>query len=172
MTLELTRADNGSAHTALRRAIVGAVGVLIIASLRSYEPWPLVWVPGVLLGLWLCVASLIGYLRARPHASTALMPRRRFIPLRFSGTTGRFQLRPRGDGRRVEVLAGEDLVVEVNAAGMEDEIILHVDAVPDRELGDLGAAIGEAIESAAAADEDPPDCCFHLEEQAGWPTAE
>jgi hypothetical protein len=106
-----------------------------------------------LLGLWLCVASLIRFasLRAEPRAETLLS-----IPLRFSGDLGRFELRPRGDGRRVEVRAGQEVVAEAIATDERDELVLNTGLVADSDLDAFGAALGQAIEMAAAADEDRP----------------
>jgi hypothetical protein len=103
------------------------------------------------------VASLITYFGMRLQESQTTMGRRAPIPLRFSGPTGRFALRARGDGRTVEVIAGPQVVAKVIAADLGDEIVLHADAVTDNELEDLGSAIGQAIEMAAAADEDGAD---------------
>lgn len=142
--------------TALGQALIGAVGVLLglLATTRGFGP--LAW-GTALLALWLCTASLISYFGMPLPQSAAEVSRRRLIPLRFSGPTGRFGLRPRGDGRKVEVTAGSEVVAEVIAADLRDEIILHFDAVEDGELPDLGSALGQAIEMAAAADEDSAD---------------
>ena len=152
-----------SPMTALSQAVVGAGAVLIVVLVPARDLGPVAWGPA-LIGLWLCVASLINYfdLRlARPFSSPASAPsapRRSLIPLRFSGPTGRFVLRPRGDGRKVEVVAGPAVVAEVSATDLRDEIVLHTETVPEEELADLGSAIGQAIEMAAAADEETPDC--------------
>jgi hypothetical protein len=138
--------------TTLSRALLGALPMLMIAFLPS--PWLLAWGVVALLGLWLCVASLISYFGMRLQNSTTTMPHRAPIPLRFSGPTGRFALRACGDGRKVEIVAGSHIVAEVIAADLGDEIVLHADAVPDHELEELGSAIGQAIDIAATADED------------------
>jgi hypothetical protein len=57
----------------------------------------------------------------------------------------------------VEVVAGPAVVAEVRATDLRDEIVLHAETVPEEELADLGSAIGQAIEMAAAADEETPD---------------
>jgi hypothetical protein len=141
--------------TALSRAVLGVLPMLIVALMPS--PWLLPWCVVALFGLWLCVASLITYFGMRLQESQTTMGRRAPIPLRFSGPTGRFALRARGDGRTVEVIAGPQVVAKVIAADLGDEIVLHADAVTDNELEDLGSAIGQAIEMAAAADEDGAD---------------
>jgi hypothetical protein len=149
--------DDSSPVTALSRALLGTVGVLIALLVPDRDLGPLVWGPA-LLALWLCTASLISYFGMRLRQSEGAVARRRFIPLRFaSGPTGRFALRPRGDGRKVEVTAGPQVVAEVIASDVRDEIVLHAEAVPDEELRDLGSAIGQAIEMAAAADEERAD---------------
>jgi hypothetical protein len=106
-----------------------------------------------LLGAWLCVASAIRYAALRAESRPE---RSWWIPLRFSGDIGRFKLRPRGDGRRVEVRAGQEVVAEAIATDERDELVLNTDLVADSELDALGAALGQAIEMAAAADEDQP----------------
>ena len=157
MTAEPTYPNDNSPVIALSRAVLGAVPLLLVALVPPIDRWPPVWLPAALLGLWLLVASFITYLRqALPHGSVT-MPRRPLIPLRFSGPTGRFALRQRGDGRRVEVIAGPQVVAEVIATDVRDEIVLNADTVPDVELSDLGSAIGQAIEMVAAADEDAAD---------------
>jgi hypothetical protein len=105
-----------------------------------------------LLGVWLLFASLIRYAALRRRL---LMPMfRRPIPIRFSGYLGRFTLRVRGDGRRVEVHAGADIVAEAVATDERDELVVDLEAVDDAEIDALGAAIGAAIEMVAEADED------------------
>ena len=156
MTSELTNVDEPPAATALFQAVLGAVAVLIIALMATSDRGPVAFSAG-LLGLWLLAASLISYVRqAHPHSATT-MPRRPLVPLRFSGPTGRFALRQRGDGRRVEVIAGPEVVAVLTATDVRDEIVLNADMVPDAELDELGSAIGQAIEMVAVADEDGAD---------------
>ena len=137
---------------ALLRAVLGASFVLIVA-LLPIPPWQLI--PAALLGIWLSFGTLIRYvgLRAarRSPADTS-----RSVPLRFSGPIGRFRMRPYGDGRRIEVRAGSQVVAEVIAADERDEIVLNLETVADSELDAFGTALGRAIEMAAAADEDRP----------------
>lgn len=158
MTTELTHERERPTVTPLLRAALGAFVVLLIVLLPSQEPWFLAW-GAALLGGWLCVASLLTYLPPRrprvPRAGRD--PRRPTIPLRFSGSTGRFVLRVRGDGRRVEVRSGPEIVAEVIAADSGDEIVVYPDIVPDNDLEHLGSAIGQAIEMAEAADGDRPE---------------
>lgn len=107
-----------------------------------------------LLGLWLFSASLIHYAALR---SEPALGRIRWIPLRFTGDLGRFQLRPRGDGRRVEVRAGSQVVAEAIANADGDQLLVDFDAASDSELEAFGTAIGQAIEMVVAADGDCPD---------------
>ena len=74
-----------------------------------------------------------------------------FIPLRFSGPTGRFTLRRRGDGRHVEIVSEGVVLAEVKATDLQDEI--EFQAVPPDGLEELGSAIGQAIGMASDADE-------------------
>ncbi|MDP9468458.1 MAG: hypothetical protein M3P32_06930 [Chloroflexota bacterium] len=105
-----------------------------------------------LLGVWLLFASLIRYAALRRRL---LMPMfRRPIPIRFSGNLGRFTLLVRGDGRRVQVRAGADVVAEAVATDERDELVVDLEEVDDAELDALGAAIGAAIEMVAVADQD------------------
>jgi len=108
-----------------------------------------------LLGVWLAFASLIRFLSlyAEPHVRGEA---RRWIPISFSGELGRFELRSRGDGRRVEVRAGPEVVAEAIATDEGDELVLNVPMVAEAELEAFGSAVGQAIEMAAAADEDRP----------------
>lgn len=138
-------------RVALIRAALGASVVLAIALLPLRSSGLNV---AALLGVWLAFAWLIRYaalIGDRP-ASRML----RWIPLRFSGPIGSFGLRPRGDGRQVEVRAGSVIVAQVIAKDDGDEIVLESEAVADSELEAFGAALGQAIEMAAAADEDRP----------------
>ncbi len=139
--------------TALTHAVIGAAGVATVALIPGHEPPLLLWGSG-LLSVWLCVAGLAMYVALRRRPASESHSRSLWIPLRFSGSTGRFALRPRGDGRRVEVIAGEQIVAEVVATDMGDAIIVDAEAIPEDEVGYLGSAIGQAIEVAAAADED------------------
>lgn len=137
---------------ALLRAVIGGSVLLVIALLPS-RSWQLY--PTALLGLWLCVASLIHYASMAGKRSAA--PRtRRWIPLRFSGSIGRFRLRPRGDGRRIEVRAGSEVLAEVIAGDDGDQLVFDPEKIPDSELEAFGTAIGQAIEMVAAAEEDRP----------------
>ena len=106
-----------------------------------------------LLGIWLVFALLIRYVGLR---GARPLSRGRWIPLRFTGELGRFQLRSRGDGRRVEVRSGVEVVAEAIATDEGDELLVDFEAAEDSELDAFGAAIGQAIEMAAAADADRP----------------
>ncbi len=137
---------------ALVCALLGATLVLVVALLPTR---PVLSYPMVLLGIWLCFAALIRY--AALIAERASLPESRaWIPLRFSGPIGRFRLRPRGDGRRVEVRAGSQVVAEVIADDGGDQLVFDPTALADSELEAFGTALGQAIEMAAAADEDRP----------------
>ena len=103
-----------------------------------------------LIGVWLLFASLIRYAALQRRIPMPTFPRP--IPIRFGGNLGRFTLRALGDGRRVEVRAGADVVAEAVATDEHDELILDLDTVDDTELDALGAAIGQAIDMVAVAD--------------------
>jgi hypothetical protein len=107
-----------------------------------------------LIGAWLLIASLIRY--AALHRRLQMPTFRRPIPIRFGGNLGRFTLRARGDGRRVEVRVGAEVVAEAVATDERDELVVDLEAVDDAELDAFGSAIGEAIEMVAVADEDRP----------------
>ena len=149
--MTLAPATMTSRH-ALFRAVLSASFVLIIA-LLPIPPWQLL--PAALLGVWLSFASLIRYVGLRA-ARVSPAETSRSVPLRFSGPIGRFRLRPYGDGRRIEVRAGSQVVAEVIAADEGDEIVLNPEMVADSELEAFGTALGQAIEMAAAADDDRP----------------
>jgi hypothetical protein len=136
---------------ALLWALVGVSFVLVIALLPIP---PMERSSAALLGVWLCFASVIRYLTLRTKASPEAY---RWIPLRFSGELGRFELRPRGDGRRVEVRAGPEVIAEAIATDEQDVLVFNNPDVADSELEAFGTALGQAIEMAAAADEDGPD---------------
>jgi hypothetical protein len=105
----------------------------------------------VLLGAWLVIGTLIRHAAShQPAAPEALRP----IPIRFSGTLGRFQLRARGDGRRVEVTTGDAIVAELIARDEGDELIVDFSLADEPDAEAFGAAIGLAIEMVAAADQD------------------
>lgn len=157
MTAEPTYPNDNSPVIALSRAVLGAVPLLLVALVPPIDRWPPVWLPAALLGLWLCAASMVSYFSMRVSRPGMARWTRPLIPLRFSGPTGRFALRQRGDGRKVEVIAGPQVVAELTASDDGDALVVHADMVPDAELGDLGSAIGQAIEMVAAADEDSAD---------------
>ena len=150
-------------HHALIRAVGSASFVLTIA-LWPIPPSQLL--ATALLGVWVFFASLIRYvgLHAEPTSPAETF---RSVPLRFSGPIGRFRLRPYGDGRRIEVRAGSQVVAEVNAADDGDAILLNPETVADSELDAFGAALGQAIEMAAAAEEDRP-AERHVAGPASW----
>jgi hypothetical protein len=118
-----------------------------------------------LVGVWILFAALTRYAGLRAVARP--LTRSRWIPLRFTGELGRFQVRSRGDGRRVEVRAGVDVVAEAIATDDGDELLVDFEAPDDSELDAFGTAIGQAIEMAAAADADRP-AERHVAGPASW----
>jgi len=148
-------ADAGSLKRAKRMTLyaVALASLSVVVALVTPAA-PAIRFAAALIGLWLLFASLIRYaaLRRRLHMPTFRRP----IPIRFGGNLGRFTLRARGDGRRVEVRAGAEVVAEAVATDERDELVLDLEAVDDAELEAFGSAIGEAIEMVAVADEDRP----------------
>jgi hypothetical protein len=104
--------------------------------------------------MWLCVAGLLIYLCYFRMFRSALRsrPRSVSIPLRFAGSTGRFSLRPRGNGSRVEIVTGDAVVAEIVATDLGDEIVVDTAEVADGDVVYLGSAIGQAIDMAASAE--------------------
>ena len=137
-------------HHSLLVALTAALYVLVML-LSPLQPMQRH--AAALFGIWLCIASLIQYAALRTKSSRKPI---RWIPLRFSGDLGRFELRPRGDGRRVEIRAGSEIVAEAIASDEGDELVVDLEATSDAELEAFGAAIGQAIAMVAAADEDRP----------------
>ena len=105
----------------------------------------------LLLGTWLAFGALIRCVA--PYHMAAPKPLRA-IPIRFSGGLGRFELRSRGDGRRVEVRTGEAVVAELIARDEGDELVIDFSLADEPDVDAFGAAIGLAIEMVAAAEED------------------
>jgi hypothetical protein len=105
----------------------------------------------VLLGTWLVIGTLIRHVASHRQAAPEALPP---IPIRFSGTLGRFRLRPRGDGRRVEVTSGDAIVAELIARDEGDELIVDFSLADEPDVDAFGAAIGLAIEMVVAADQD------------------
>ena len=149
MTSVLSNPTENSPVIALSRAVLGTVPMLLAALAPDPHAWLLNWLPATLLGLWLSAASLVSYFTMRMGTAKWTRP---LIPLRFSGPTGRFVLRRLRNGRRVEVVAGPQVVAELTATDVGDEIVVNAGMVSDAELGDLGSAIGQAIEMVAAAE--------------------
>jgi hypothetical protein len=116
----------------------------------------------LLLGTGLIAGALVRQLSF--HDLGTLEPLR-WIPVRFSGGIGRFELHSRGDGRHVEVRSGTALVAELIATDEGDELVVDFDLAGDPEVDAFGAAIGLAIEMVAAADEAMP-----AKPQPGGPT--
>ena len=136
---------------AVLRAALGVVALFVVTSLETYEPQHIALV--VLLGAaWLLTSSVVhlaalrlgGWLRSVRRAPT--------IPLRFTGSMGRFVLRRLERGARVEVHAGMEVVAEVVAGESGDEVLVYdIAGVAESELPELGSAIGQAIEITVAA---------------------
>ena len=118
----------------------------------------------ILLGIWLVFGALIRHVASR--ATAALEPLR-WIPIRFSGDLGRFEVRSRGDGRRVEVRTGEAVVAKLIARDEGDELVVDFGLADDPDVDAFGTAIGLAIEIVAAADQDLPA----TQELVGPPTS-
>jgi hypothetical protein len=139
-----------------KRTALSAVSLatLFVVALLLLPVSPTIRSAAALIGAWLLVASLIRY--AGLHRRLSMPTFRRPIPIRFSGNLGRFTLRSRGDGRRVEVRAGGEVVAEAIATDERDELVVDLEAVDDADIDALGAAIGEAIEMVVVADEDRP----------------
>ena len=145
---------NNLAGQAPRRVLLVAVTAALFVLVTLLSPLqPIQHQVAALLGTWLCIASLIRYVGLRAESSREPI---RWIPVRFSGDLGRFELRARGDGRRVEVRVGSEVVAEAIASDEGDELVLDFEAASDSELEAFGAAIGQAIEMVAIADEDRP----------------
>jgi hypothetical protein len=133
---------------ALRGALVGATGLLAISILPADSSW--IAQAGILLAIWLCLGSMLVYVAE--HRTRPQRVRLPLIPLHFSGPTGRFTLRRRGDGRQVEIVSDGVVLAEVKATDLRDEIELH-EAVASEEIEELGSAIAQAIEIVSDADE-------------------
>lgn len=131
-----------------------ALATIFVVALLLIPAAPSIRYAAALIGAWLLVASLIRY--AGLHRRLSMPTFRRPIPIRFTGNLGRFTLRSRGDGRRVEVHAGDEVVAEAIATDERDELVVDLEAIDDAEIDALGAAIGEAIEMVVVADEDRP----------------
>jgi hypothetical protein len=129
---------------------IGVVAVVLGLVLRDDHPGRYAV---LLLGTWLVFGALIRYVASDAMAAPGPL---RWIPIRFSGDLGRFELRSRGDGRRVEVRTGEAVVAELIARDEGDELLVDFGLADDPEVDAFGAAIGLAIEMVAAADEDLP----------------
>ena len=146
---------NGLAGRAPHYALVVAMTAALYVLVMLLSPvQPMQRHAAALFGIWLCIASLIRYVALRTESSPEPI---RWIPVRFSGDLGRFELRPRGDGRRVEVRAGSEVVAEAIATDDGDELVLDFVAESNSDLEAFGAAIGQAIEMVAVADDDRPE---------------
>jgi hypothetical protein len=150
----------------LGRAVLGSVAMLVVGLLPS-EATSEVTSSAALLGLWLCVSSLIGYAESRRPAIGSVEPQRPLIPIRFDGPLGAFSLRPRGDGRLVQIISSKAVVAEVQASDFRDEIrFLRI--VAPGEAEDFGSALGQAIEMASAAEEAHMEWDDHSTARHDW----
>jgi hypothetical protein len=132
---------------AVRGALVGVASILLIAVLPTGNS--VIAKGGILLALWLILGSVLVY--GVRFGTGWRAPRAPIIPLRFSGSTGRFALRKRGDGRQVEIVSEGVVLAEVTATDVQDEIAVN-QPVPADELEELGSALGQAMTMAADAD--------------------
>jgi hypothetical protein len=141
------------------RALIAAIAIALVGAMPRGLSVPVTQLFGALLGVGLGAIWLVGWARARRPASSS--PPRQWIPIRFSGSLGRFALRRRGDGRHVEIVAAAgQTVAEVVATDEGDEIVLHA-TVAAAELEHFGAALGQAIEIVIEADEAHLDWDWH-----------
>jgi hypothetical protein len=147
----MTAEAGGSERAREATLSAAALAIVCLAVALLLPAVPTIRFAAALIGVWLLFAALIRFAGHGRGASMAIF--RRPIPIRFSGTLGRFTLRPRGDGRRVEVRAGAEVVAEAIATDERDELVVDLEVVEDDELDAFGTAIGKAIEMAAAADE-------------------
>jgi hypothetical protein len=105
----------------------------------------------ILLGTWLAVGGVIrGAVASRPPAPD---PQRQ-IPVRFSGSLGRYEVRTRGDGRRAEVRTRDIVLAELIARDDGDELVVDFSIADQPDVDAFGAAIGLAMEMVVAADDD------------------
>jgi hypothetical protein len=141
--MQLSSSTSGKTLTSLAIGVAAIELGLVLRDPAGYAV--------LLLGTWLAFAALICCVA--PYDTAPPKPQRR-IPIHFSGGLGRFELRSRGDGRRVEVRTGEAVVAELIARDDGDELVVDFSLADDPDVDAFGAAIGLAIELVAAADED------------------
>jgi hypothetical protein len=141
--MQLSSSMSGKPLTSLAIGVAAVALGLVLRDAAGYGV--------LLLGTWLAFAALIRCVAL--YHMAAPKPQRR-IPIRFSGGLGRFELRSRGDGRRVEVRTGEAVVAELIARDEGDELVIDFSIADEPDVDAFGAAIGLAIEMVAAADED------------------
>ncbi len=134
----------------LYKVALALVAVLVAVLVEPAAPT--IRYAAALVGIWLLFASLIRYAALRRQLPMPAF--RRPIPIRFSGSLGRFTLRIR-DRRRVEVRVGAEVVAEAVATPERDELVVDLEAVDDAELDAFGAALGAAMELVAVANENP-----------------
>ncbi len=149
MPVRPAASDAGASRDAIFRIGV-AIGVTTtIVGFGAWDPINIA-VPTLLVGVWLGIGAgihAVQLIASRSRAALAAIPS---IPLSFAGPTGRFVLRRR-DRARIEVVAGDEVVAEIVADGQGDELVIY-EVPDDGETGliELGSAIGQAIELAAA----------------------
>lgn len=148
-----------TAH-AIFRAVFGATTVAAIVWFEIWNP-PILAVATLVGAAWLCLGSVVHV--AALHLIRMASPLRKSsgIPLRFAGSTGRFVLRQRAR-THVEVRAGTELVAELVAHGVGDELVVYdVASISSEELPALGSAIGQAMLMTAATARAPAASSHH-----------
>jgi hypothetical protein len=130
------------------RFAIGVAGIVLGLVLGDGDPeGPAV----ILLGSWLTMGTL---LRAAAEGPTVTPRAERRIPITFSGNLGSFELRSRGDGRRVEVRNGAVVVAKLIASDDGGELVVDFSMVDDADVKAFSAALGLAMEVVAAAEVD------------------
>jgi len=152
--------NNSKPAAHLWSAVLGGLGLILIGLLPVHAPAPLALLGGM-LAVWLCAASLIAY---RSRFVLAGQQPASSIPLRFSGSMGRFILRRRGDGRHVQVISNLGAVLaDVQATDLQDRIdVCH--GIGSDEVEALGSALGQAIALVTDAEEAHLDWDDHADE--------
>lgn len=165
--MDLLRARNDDGPMERSHVVPGGIAILgMIAALAApIEPAPRLVL--VLLASWLLAAA---FLRIRAASPDRQPTERRWIPLQFEGDPGRFRMVARGDGRRVEVRDGPQVVAEAVATDIGDELVINSVPVEDADLEAFGAALGQAIDMAAAADADDQSPREDWRAPGGFPT--
>ncbi|MEO6577500.1 MAG: hypothetical protein ABIO99_01185, partial [Candidatus Limnocylindria bacterium] len=156
-----------ASRDAIFRIALAIGGTTTIVGFGAWDPIT-VAVPTLLIGVWLGIGAgihAVQLIASRSRAALAAIPS---IPLSFAGPTGRFALRRR-DRARIQVVAGEAIVAEIVADERGDELVIYeVSDHDETELIELGSAIGQAIELAAAnPSSELPPAPFHARRRGG-----